>query len=228
MDNQQGPTVYLMELCSIIYSNLVGKRIWKRIDTCICKTESLFRTPEANTILLTNCSIQFSCSVMSDSLQPHGLQQARLPCPKPTPGVYSNSCPLSWWCHPTISSCCPLLLPPSIFPSIRVFSNESALRIRWPKYWSFSSSISLSNEYSGLISFKMDWLDLLAVQGTLKSLLQHHSSKASIVLQYKIKVKKIKKMITRNGNCLNDLKIIYISSEENLLLKNYSNVVRGL
>ena len=77
--------------------------------------------------------------------------------------------------------CCPLLLPPSIFPSIRVFSNESVLPIRWPKYWSFSFNISPSNEYSGLISFRMDWLDLLAVQGTLKSLLQHHSSKASIL-----------------------------------------------
>ena len=77
--------------------------------------------------------------------------------------------------------CCPLLLPPSIFPNIRVFSNESVLRIRWPKYWSFSFSISPFNEYSGLISFRMDWLDLLAVQGTLKSLLQHHSLKASIL-----------------------------------------------
>ena len=76
----------------------------------------------------------------------------------------------------------PLLLPPSVFPSVRVFSNESVLRIRWPKYWSFSCSISPSNEYSGLISFRMDWLDLLAVQGTLKSVLQHHSSKASILL----------------------------------------------
>ena len=75
----------------------------------------------------------------------------------------------------------PLLLPPSIFPSIRVFSNESVLHFRWPKYWNFSFSISPSNEYSGLFSFKMDWLDLLAVQGTLKSLLQHHSSKASIL-----------------------------------------------
>ena len=77
--------------------------------------------------------------------------------------------------------CCPLLLPPSIFPSIRVFSNESALHIRWPKHWSFSLSLSLSNEYSGLITFRMDWLDLLAVQGTLKSLLQHNSSKASVL-----------------------------------------------
>ena len=117
---------------------------------------------------------------MSDSLQPHGLQHTRLPCPSPTNRVYSNSCPLSQWCHPTISSCHLLLLPTSIFQSIRVFSNESALHIRWPKYWSFSYNISPSNEYSGLISFRMDWLDLLAVQGTLKSLLQHHSSKASI------------------------------------------------
>ena len=77
--------------------------------------------------------------------------------------------------------CCPLFLPTSIFPSIRVFTNESILRIRWPKYWSFSFSNSLYNEYSGLISFRMDWLDLLAVQGTLKSLLQHHNSKASIL-----------------------------------------------
>ena len=77
--------------------------------------------------------------------------------------------------------CCPILFPPSIFPSIRVFSNESVLHIRWPKYWTFSFSISPSNEYLGLISFRMDWLDLLAVQGTLKSLLQHHSSKASIL-----------------------------------------------
>ena len=203
---------------------------------------------------------------MSDSLQPHGLQHARPPCPSPTPRAYSNSCPLSRWCHPTISSsvilfssylqsfpasksfqmsqffttmlvCIPNLcqfssvqslsrvrlfatpwiaarqaslsitnsrsslrrtsiesvmpsshlilssplLPSSIFPSIKVFSSESALHIRWPKYWSFSFNISPFNEYSGLISFRMDWLDLLAVQGTLKSLLQHCSSKASIL-----------------------------------------------
>ena len=77
--------------------------------------------------------------------------------------------------------CCPLLLPPSVFPSIRVFSDESAFRIRWPKYWSFSFNISLSNEYSGLISFRIDWLDLLAVQGTLKSFIQHQCSKASVL-----------------------------------------------
>ena len=125
---------------------------------------------------------QFRRSVESDSLRPRGLQHARPPCPSPTPRVYSNSCPSSRWCHPTISSCHPLLLLPSVFPSIRVsFSNESALHIRWPKDWSFSFSIHPSNEYSALDSLRMDWLELLAVQGTLKSLLQHHSSKASIL-----------------------------------------------
>ena len=116
-------------------------------------------------------SVQFSNTVMSNSLQPHGLQHARPPCPSPTPGVYSNS----WTVMPSnhLILCCPLLLPPSIFPSIRVLSNVSVLHIRWLKYWSFSFNISPSNEYSGLISFRMDWLDLLAVQGTLKSLLQH-------------------------------------------------------
>ena len=118
---------------------------------------------------------------MSDSLPPHGLQHTRPPCPSPTPGVYSNSCLLSRWCHPTISSLqSPFLLPPSVFPSIWIFSNESALCIRWPKNRGFSFNISPSNEYSGLISFRMDWLNLLAGQGMLKSLLQHHSSKASI------------------------------------------------
>ena len=116
---------------------------------------------------------------MSDSLWPHGLQHTSLPCPLLSPGICSNVCSLSWWCHPTISfSVTPILFLPSIFPSIRVFSQGLALYIRWPKYWSFSLSISPSNEYSGLISFRIDWFDLFAVQGTLKSLLQHHSSKA--------------------------------------------------
>ena len=116
-------------------------------------------------------SVHFSHSVVSDSLQPHESQHTRPPCPSPTPGVHPNSCPLSWWCHPTISSCHSLLCLPSIFPSIGSFSNESVLRIRWPMDWSFSFSISLSNEHPGLISFRMDWLNHLAVQGTLKSLL---------------------------------------------------------
>ena len=131
---------------------------------------------------LTQLSLaQFSCSVMSDSLQAHGL-----PCSTPGFPVLHQLLELTQIhvhevgdaiqpSHPLLS---PSLLP-SIFPSIRVFSNELVLLFRWPKYWSFSFSIHPSNEYSGLISFRMDWLDLLAVQRTLKSLLQHHSSKAS-------------------------------------------------
>ena len=126
-------------------------------------------------------SVQFSHSVVSDSLQPHGLQHARPPRPSPTPGVYPNACPLSRWCHPTVSFSVVPFSRLQSFPASGSFPVESVLHIRWPKYWSFSFSISPSNEYSGLISFRMNWLDLLAVQGTLKSVLQHHSSKASIL-----------------------------------------------
>ena len=126
-------------------------------------------------------SIQFSRSVLSESLQPHGLQHARPPCPSPTPGVYSNSHPSSQWCHPAISSSvipfssCPQSLPASeSFPMSQLFT--------WGgQSTGFSFSIIPSKEHPGLISFRMDWLDLLAVQGTLKCLLQHHSSKASIL-----------------------------------------------
>ena len=124
-------------------------------------------------------SVQFSRSVTSDSLWPHGVRHARLPCPSPTPRVYSNSCPSHWWCHPTISSSVvPFSSHLQSFPASKSFPMS---QFRWPKYWSFSFSISLFNEYSGLISFRIDWLDLLPAQGTLKSLLQHHSSKASIL-----------------------------------------------
>ena len=116
---------------------------------------------------------------MSDSLRPHELQHTSTPCPSQTPGVYSNPCP-SVMPSSHLILCRPLLLLPPIPPSIRVFSNESTLHMRWPKYWSFSFNISPSSEYSRLISFSIYWFDLLAVQGTLKSLLQHHSSKASI------------------------------------------------
>ena len=126
-------------------------------------------------------SVQFSRLVVSNSLPSHELQHARPPCPSPTPRVYPNSCPSSRWCHLTIlfsvvpfSSCLQ-------FPSIRVFSNESALCIKWLKYWSFSFNISPSNEHPGLIFFRMDWLDLLAAQGTRKSLLQHQISKTLIL-----------------------------------------------
>ena len=126
--------------------------------------------------IMSTLSVQFSHSVMSDSLLPHESQHARPPCPSATSGVHSDSC------HPAISSSvvpfssCAQSLPGS------VFSSESTLGIRWPKYWSFSFSIIPSKEIPGLISVRMDWLHLLAVQGTLKSLLQHHSSKASILL----------------------------------------------
>ena len=110
---------------------------------------------------------------MSNSLRPNESQHTRPPCPSPVPRAYSNPCPTSRWCHPAISSSVvPFSACPPIPPSIRVFSNESTLHMRWPKYWSFSFSISPSNEHRGLISFRTDWLDLLAVQGTLKSLLQ--------------------------------------------------------
>ena len=128
----------------------------------------------------TFSSIQFSHSVRSSSLWLHRLQHTRPPCPSQIPGVYPNSCPLSQWCDPTISFSVVPFFQHSIFPSIRIFSNESVLYFRWPNYWSFSFNISRFNEHSGLISFRMDWLDLLAVQGTLKSV-QHHSSKVSIL-----------------------------------------------
>ena len=129
-----------------------------------------------------NNSVQLSCLVMSDSLWLHGLQTFRLLCPSLSSRVCSSSRSLSQWCHPTISSSVVLFssrLP--FFPSIRVFSNESVLWIRWPKDWSFSFSISPSNEYSLLISFRIDWFDLLIVQGTLKCLFQHCSFETSIL-----------------------------------------------
>ena len=122
----------------------------------------------------------FSHLVVFYFLQPHGLQHARFPCPSPSPRACSNSCPLSQWCYPTISSSVvPFFSCLQSFPASGSFPMR-ALCIRWPKYWSFS--LSPSKEYSGLISCRMDWLDLLGVQGTLKSLLQRHSSKASTSL----------------------------------------------
>ena len=123
----------------------------------------------------------FRHSVESDSLQRHGLQHPRLPCPSLSPGVCSNSCPLSWWCHPTISSSVvPFFSCPQSFPASGSFP-MSQLFALGGQSWSFSFSISPSNEYSGLMSFTIDYFDLLAFQGTLKSLLQHHSSKTSIL-----------------------------------------------
>ena len=126
-------------------------------------------------------SVQFSPIILSDSLRPHVLQHTRLPCPSPTPRVYSNSSPSCWWCHPTISS--------SVIPfSSHLQSFQASVSFPISQFFTpggqnigFSFTISASNEYSGLISFRTDWFDLLTVQGTLSSLLQHHSSKASIL-----------------------------------------------
>ena len=138
---------------------------------CTCKVYSAF---DAFTcchmiavVRLAPLSLLFGCSVVSDSWWPQGPQHTRLPCPSLSPGVCSNSCPLSWLLFNHLILCRPFLLLPLIFPSVRVFSNELALLVRWPKYWSFS--ISPCNEYSGLISFRIDWFALLAVQGTQES-----------------------------------------------------------
>ena len=129
--------------------------------------------------------ISYSCCSVSNScptLQLFGLQHTMLSCHSPSPEVSPNSCPLNWWCHPTTSSSVSLLsFCLKHFQRSGPFLGESALHIRWPKYWNFSFSISPSNGYSGLISFQIDWFDLLAVPGTLKNLLQHHNLKASIL-----------------------------------------------
>ena len=121
--------------------------------------------------------------------------------------------------------CCPFLLLPSIFPSIRVFSNESALRIRWPKYWSFSIRVSLSNEYSGLISFRMDWFDLLAVWRTLKSLLQHHSSKASILQRSAFFTVQLSHPYMTTGNTIALTRQIFAGKVTSLLFNMLSRLV---
>ena len=147
---------------------------------CICNkflSDVKASSCSRNHTLRAFSSVQFSHSVVSDSLRPHESQHARPPCPSPALGVHSNSVMPS--SHLILYR--PLLLLPPIPPSITVFSSESTLHMRWPKYWIFSFSIIPSKEHTGLISFRMDWLDLLAVQGTLKSLLQHHSSKALIL-----------------------------------------------
>ena len=127
-------------------------------------------------------SVQFSQS-RDQLFTTHGLQHTRPPCPSPTPRVYPNSCPLSRWCHPTISSSViPFSFCLQSFPATGTFQISQLFAFRWPKYWSFSFNISPSNEHPGLISFRMNWLELLAVQGTLKNILQHHTSKASILL----------------------------------------------
>ena len=134
-----------------------------------------------------------------------------------------------WWLvmpSNNLILCCPLLLLPSIFPSIRVFSNESALRIRWPNYWSFSLNISPSNEHPGLISFRMDWLDLLAVQGTLKSLLQHHSSKASTVWQSAFFIVQLSDPYMTTGKIIDLTRWTFVDKAISLLYNMLSRLVK--
>ena len=135
----------------------------------------------SSAVIIASAGLQFTRSVVSDSLRPHESQHVRPPCPSPTPGIHPNSCPSNRWCHPAISSSVVSFSSCSQSLPAAVFSNESTLHMRWPKYWSFSFNISPSNEHPGLISFRMDWLGFLVVQGTLKSLLQHHGSKTSIL-----------------------------------------------
>ena len=163
---------------------------------------------------------------MSNSLWPHGLQDTRPPCPSPTPGACSNSCPSSPWCHPTIlSSVIPFSSHPQSFPTSGSFPMSHALHIRWPKYWSFSFSLSLSNEYSGLISFRMDWLDLFAVQGTLKSLLQHHSSKASILWHSAFFIAQLSHLYMTTGKTIALTRWTFVSKVMSLLFNMLSKLV---
>ena len=164
----------------------VKQSIFFKVDEVVVVLQAHHAKKEAaqkvDAVATATSPVQFSHSVVSNSLRSRGPQHARFPCPSPTPGVYSNSSPLSCWCHPTtfssvvsFSSCL------QSFPELGYFPVSQFFTSGGQKYWSFSFNISPSNEYSGLIFFRMDWLDLLAVQGTRKSLLQHHSSKASIL-----------------------------------------------
>ena len=181
---------------------------------------------------IRSVSVQFSRSVVSDSLRPHGLQHARPPCPSPTPGVCSNSCPLSLWCHPPSHS----LLSPSpptfslsqhqgLFKWVSS-SNDSFFKwVRWPKDWSFSFSISPSSEYSGLISFRIDRLDLLAVQGTLKSLLQHHSSKLSVLRHSAFLIVQLSHPYVTTGKTIALTRLTFVDKVMSLLFNMLSRLV---
>ena len=145
--------------------------------------------------------------------------------PSSTPGVYSNSYPMSQLPSSCLILCHSLLFPPSIFPSIRVFLKESVLHIRWPKYWSFSFSISPSNEYSGLISFRMDWLDLLSVHGTLKSLLEHHSAKATILRHSAFFIVQLSHAYMTNGKTIALTRWTFVGKVMSLLFNMRSRLV---
>ena len=171
-------------ICRLLWHKVLGYLITSHQSSfgeAIYKKQHFSPVPQTTLIFFILVFSSFQSLSMSNCLWPHGLQHARPPCPSPIAWVYSNSCPLSWWGHETKSSSVVPFSRLQSFPAAGSFSNESVLCIRWPKYWSFSFSISHSNEYSGLISFRMDCLDLFAVQGTLKNLLQHHDSKVSVL-----------------------------------------------
>ena len=162
---------------------------------------------------------------MSDSLQPHESQHGRPPCPSPTLGVHSNSCPSSRWSHPAISSpVIPFSSCLQSFPATATFPMSQFFE-RWPKYWSFIFSISPSNEHPGLISFRMDWLDLLAVQGTLKSLLQHHSSKASILRSSAFFTVQLSQPYMTTGKTITLTRWIFVGQALSLLINMLYKVV---
>ena len=194
-------------------------------DTTFTKGSLLGPTLEILIHWFGGQSVQFSCSVISDSLGPHEPQHARSPCPSPTPRVHPNPCPLSWWHHPTISSSVvPFSSCPQSFPASGSFQ-MSALHIRWPKYWSFSFNISPSNEHPGLISFRMDWMDLLVVQGILKSLLQHHSSKASILLHLAFFIVQLGHPYMTTGKTIALSRRAFVSKVMSLLFNTLSRLV---
>ena len=171
---------------------------------------------------IQNQFIQFSRSAMSNSLLSHGLQHARPPCSSSTLGLMSIELVMP---SNHLILCLPLLFPPSIFPTIRVFSSESVLHIRWPKCWSFSFSISPSNEYSGLISFRTDQLDLVSVQGTLKGLLQHHSSKASVLRHSAFFIVQLSHPYTTTGKTIALARQTFVGEVMSLLLNMVSRLV---
>ena len=161
---------------------------------------------------------------MSDFLWPRGLQHASLLCPSPSPGVCSNSFLLSGWCHPTISSSVtPFSLSPQFFPAPGSF--PTSLRIRWLKYWSFSFSISPSNKYSELISFRIDWFDSLAVQGILKSLLQHHNLKPSVLWHSAFFVVQLSHLYMTTGKIIALTRWAFVSKVMSLLFNTLSSIV---
>ena len=174
-------------------------------------------------------SHQFSSVQSLSRVRPHDSQHARPPCPLPTPGVHSDSRPSIQWSHPAISSSViPFSSCPQPLPASRVFSNESTLHMRWPKYWSFSFSIIPSKEIPGLISFRMDWLDLLAVQGTLKSLFQYHSSKASILRRSAFFTVQLSHPCMATGKTIALTRQTFVGKEMSLLFNMLSRLVYGM